>query len=166
MYIGSLRMQCYELRMNTEMHTRTCVPVSLLLAWREHGVGCVSSLLFGKFPSRRACAAAGVGLVAHARSRTPSSLLGPMTKWELRNGVAVGAKIVTTDLPSWDLQLRSAPPSYALGATTNYNYLHLLLLTRTAFQPLSLYSASFPPQKMEEATPHECEREDPVRWRD
>ena len=58
MYIGSLRMQCYELRTNTEMHTRTCVPVSLLLAWREHGVGCVSSLLFGKFPSRRVCAAA------------------------------------------------------------------------------------------------------------
>merc|ERR1712086_760951 len=49
--------------------------------------------------------------------------------------------LVTTDLPSWDLQLRSDPPSYALGATTNYNYLHLLLLTRTAFQPLSLYSA-------------------------
>ena len=28
--------------------------------------------------------------------------------------------LVTTDLPSWDLQLRSDPPSYALGATTNY----------------------------------------------
>ena len=26
--------------------------------------------------------------------------------------------LVTTDLPSWDLQLRSDPPSYALGATT------------------------------------------------
>ena len=50
--------------------------------------------------------------------------------------------LVTTDLPSWDLQLRSDPPSYALGATTNYKYLHLLLLSRTAFQPLSLYSAS------------------------
>ena len=24
--------------------------------------------------------------------------------------------LVTTDLPSWDLQLRSDPPSYALGA--------------------------------------------------
>ena len=50
--------------------------------------------------------------------------------------------LVTTDLPSWDLQLRSDPPSYALGATTNYCYYYLLLLTRTVFQPLSLYSAS------------------------
>ena len=48
--------------------------------------------------------------------------------------------LVTTDLPSWDLQLRSDPPSYALGATTNYHY--LLLLTRTVLQPLSLYSVS------------------------
>ena len=48
--------------------------------------------------------------------------------------------LVTADLPSWDLQLRSDPPSYALGATTNYHY--LLLLTRTVFQPLSLYSVS------------------------
>ena len=46
--------------------------------------------------------------------------------------------LVTTDLPSWDLQLRSDPPSYALGATTNY----LLLLARTVLQPLSLYSVS------------------------
>ena len=35
--------------------------------------------------------------------------------------------LVTADLPSWDLQLRSDPPSYALGATTNYSYLLLLL---------------------------------------
>ena len=33
--------------------------------------------------------------------------------------------LVTADLPSWDLQLRSDPPSYALGATTNYYYLLL-----------------------------------------
>ena len=34
--------------------------------------------------------------------------------------------LVTTDLPPWDLQLRSDPPSYALGATTylsTYSYL-------------------------------------------
>ena len=37
--------------------------------------------------------------------------------------------LVTADLPSWDLQLRSDPPSYALGATTNYCYYSLLLLT-------------------------------------
>ena len=51
--------------------------------------------------------------------------------------VLVQRVLVTTDLPSWDLQLRSDPPSYALGATTNYYY-YLLLLTRTVFQPLSV----------------------------
>ena len=57
--------------------------------------------------------------------------------------VLVQRVLVTTDLPSWDLQLRSDPPSYALGATTNYYYYYdLLLLTRTVFQPLSLCSAS------------------------
>ena len=59
-----------------------------------------------------------------------------------RGQVLVQRVLVTTDLPSWDLQLRSDPPSYALGATTNYCYYSLLLLTRTVFQPLSLYSAS------------------------
>ena len=40
--------------------------------------------------------------------------------------------LVTTDLPPWDLQLRSDPPSYALGATTylpTYSYLLGRLLT-------------------------------------
>ena len=52
--------------------------------------------------------------------------------------ILVQRVLVTTDLPSWDLQLRSDPPSYALGATTNYCYYYLLLLTRTVFQPLSV----------------------------
>ena len=34
--------------------------------------------------------------------------------------VLVQRVLVTADLPSWDLQLRSDPPSYALGVTTNY----------------------------------------------
>ena len=39
-------------------------------------------------------------------------------------GILVQRVLVTSDLPSWDLQLRSDPPSYALGATTKL--LHVL----------------------------------------
>ena len=46
--------------------------------------------------------------------------------------------LVTTDLPFWDLQLRSDPPSYALGATTDYCYYYLLLVLEVDFGPVQL----------------------------
>ena len=56
--------------------------------------------------------------------------------------------LVTTDLPSWDLQLRSDPPSYALGATTNGEHmcspLHYMLPDTTQ-QHQTHHGYSYPP---------------------
>ena len=45
--------------------------------------------------------------------------------------ILVQRVLVTTDLPPWDLQLRSDPPSYALGATTYYVPIYSYLLGRS-----------------------------------
>ena len=46
------------------------------------------------------------------RPLSSADLIQPKTEKDLVQRV-----LVTADLPSWDLQLRSDPPSYALGAT-------------------------------------------------